>query len=368
MQVKIRKTGGAVDPRCDNWQDGPINLKELGTLLGAEIKGDAGLEIAGLRDIERLSPEQALEDGGLYFIESKAVLKRHPLAPNSGVILTTPELAPNFPRAVVVPGDARLAFIKLLGHLDRKPRFAPGVSKEPLVHPGAKIDPTASILPGAVVMEGAEIGARAVIWPGAVIEPRARIGEDTMIRSNVVVGYDCVIGKRCLVHSATAIGADGFGFYDRPGERYKIPHIGNVVIADDVEIGASNTIDRATIESTTVGVHTKTDDQVHIGHNCRVGRFIYIVGNTAIGGSVVLEDGVMLSGNVIVKDHLRLAAGTIVMGASAVAQDTEPKDILFGTPARPAKEMHRINASLGKLPELVAKVRELEAKLLEKPS
>lgn len=296
------------------------------------------------------------------------MLKRHPLAPKNGVVLTTAELAAEFPRAVVVAGDARLAFIKLLGHFDRRPAFAPGVSRDPLVHPGARIDPTASVLPGAVVMEGAEIGARAVIWPGAVVEARARVGEDTVIRSNSVIGYDCVVGKRCIVHSATAIGADGFGFYDRPGERHKIPHIGNVVIGDDVEIGASNTIDRATIESTTIGRHTKTDDQVHIGHNCRVGSWIYIVGNTAIGGSVVLEDGVMLSGNVIVKDHLRLAAGTIVMGASAVAQDTEPKTAYFGTPARPAKEMHRINASLGKLPELVAKVRELEEKLLEKTS
>ncbi|MEQ1919289.1 MAG: UDP-3-O-(3-hydroxymyristoyl)glucosamine N-acyltransferase, partial [Elusimicrobiota bacterium] len=184
----------------------------MGRLLGGEIKGESGLEIKGLRDVERLSPEQTLEDGFVYFIESKAVLKRHPLAPSNGIVLTTAELAPQFPRAVVIAGDARLALIKMLGHFDRRPKFAPGVSKEPLVHPGAKIDPSASILPGAVVMEGAEIGPRAVIWPGAVIEARAKIGEDTVIRSNVVIGYDCVIGKRCLVHSATAIGADGFGF------------------------------------------------------------------------------------------------------------------------------------------------------------
>lgn len=345
-----------------------MTLQELGRLLGGEIKGEPGAAVKGLRDVERLSPEQQLEDGFVYFIETKAVFKRHPLAKNNGIILTTVELAPEFPLAVVVAGDARLAFIKLLAHFDRRPAFAPGVSKEPLVHPGAQIDPSASVLPGAVVMDKAQIGARAVIWPGAVIESGAVIGEDTVIRSNVVVGYGCEIGKRCIIHSATAIGADGFGFYDRPGERHKIPHIGNVVIDDDVELGASNTVDRATIESTTIGRFTKTDDQVHIGHNCRVGRWIYIVGNTAIGGSVVLEDGVMLSGNVIVKDHLRLAAGTIVMGASAVAQDTEPKQAYFGTPARPAKEMHRINASLGKLPELIAKVKELETRLLEKAS
>jgi len=341
-----------------------LSLRELGALLGAEVKGEGAVK--GLRDIERLGAADELEDGWLYFVESRAVLKRHPLLRNFGVILTTPELAADFPRALIVSGDARLAFFKLLTHFDRRPKSVPGVSNDPLVHPGAKIEPTATVMAGAVVMDGAEIGARAVIWPGAVIEARAKIGEDSVIRSNSVVGYDCVIGRRVLIHSCTAIGADGFGFYDRPGERHKVPHIGNVVIDDDVELGASNTVDRATIESTRIGRHTKTDDQVHIGHNCQVGRFVYIVGNSALGGSVVLEDGVMISGNCIVKDHLRLAAGTIVMGASAVAQDTEPKAILFGTPARPAKEMHRINASLTKLPELAAKVRELETKLLEK--
>ena len=345
-----------------------MTLQELGRLLGVEVKGDAGYKIEGPRDIERLSPEQGLEDNRLYFIESKAVLKRHPLAANNGAILTTAELADQFPRALVVSGDARLAFIKLLAHFDPKPKYPAGVSADACIDKTAKIDPTATVLPGAVVQEGASIGARCVIHPGAVIEARAVIGEDSVIRANVVIGYDCVIGKRCLIHGGTVIGADGFGFYDRPGERHNIPHIGNVVLADDVELGASNTVDRATIESTTIGQFTKTDDQVHIGHNCRVGRWIYIVGNSALGGSVIVEDGAMISGMVIIKDHLRIAAGSIVMGFSAVAQDTEPKQAYFGVPARPAREMHKMNAALVKLPDLMARVRDLEAKLMEKTS
>ena len=343
-----------------------ITLQELGRVLGAEVKGDGSYGIAGPRDIERLSPEQGLEDNRIYFIESNAVAKRHPLAANNGAILTTAELAERFPRALVVSGDARLAFIKLLSHFDPKPKYPAGVAAGALVDKTAKVDPTASVLAGAIVQEGAVIGARCVIHPGAVIEARAAIGDDTVIRANVVVGYDCAIGKRCLIHGGTVIGADGFGFYDRPGERHKIPHIGNVVIADDVELGASNTVDRATIESTTIGQFTKTDDQVHIGHNCRVGRWIYIVGNSALGGSVTVEDGAMISGMVIVKDHLRIAAGSIVMGFSAVAQDTEPKQAYFGVPARPAREMHKMNAALAKLPDLLARFRDLESKLTEK--
>ncbi len=335
-------------------------------MLGAEIKGPGDYKIAGLSDIERLSPEQALEDHRLYFVESKAVLKRHPLAVENGAVLTTADLAGQFPRAIIAPGDARLAFFKILASFDRAPKFAAGVAPRAIVDPAAKIAATASVLDGAVVMADAVVGERCVIYPGAVIETGATLGEGTVIHSNAVIGHACVVGKRCIIHGGTVIGADGFGFYDRPGERHKVPHIGNVVIADDVELGASCTVDRATIESTTIGQHTKTDDQVHIGHNCRIGRFVFIVGNSAIGGSTVIEDGAMISGMVIVGDHLKVAAGSIVMAMSGLTQDTEAKQAYFGTPARPAREMHKMNSALTRLPELLVKVRDLEAKLLEK--
>ena len=294
------------------------------------------------------------------------MLKRHPLAAEHGAVLTSAELADQFPRAIIAPGDARLAFFKVLSCFDRAPKFAAGVAPRAIVAPSAKIAATASVLDGAVVMADAVVGERCVIYPGAVIETGAAIGDDTVIHSNAVVGHACAVGKRCIIHGGTVIGADGFGFYDRPGERHKVPHIGNVVIADDVELGASCTVDRATIESTTIGQFTKTDDQVHIGHNCRVGRFVFIVGNSAIGGSVVIEDGAMISGMVIIGDHLKVAAGSMVMAMSGLAKDTEPKQAYFGIPARPAREMHKMNSALARLPELLTKVRDLEAKLLEK--
>lgn len=340
-----------------------MTLQELGAELGAAVSGDGAFLVKGVRDVERLSPEQELEDGFVYFIESKAVLKRHPKAGPKGAVLTTKELAPAFRNALVVEGDARLAFIKLLSLFDPLPKFAPGIAPGAHVDPKSTVARSATVLAGAVVMADAVVGEGCVVYPNAVIEPRARLGDGSVLRSNAVLGHDCVVGKRCLIHAGTVIGADGFGFYDRPGERRKIPHVGNVVIADDVEIGASSTVDRATIESTTIGVHTKLDDQVHVGHNCRVGRFCYIVGNTALGGSVTMGDGAMLSGNVVVKDHLNIAPGSVVMGSSGVAQDTEPRQAYFGTPARPAREMHKMNAALAKLPELLNRVRELEAKL-----
>jgi len=222
------------------------------------------------------------------------------------------------------------------------------------------------VMPGAVILDGAQIGADCVIHPNAVIEQNVIIGARTIIHPNVVIKYNCVLGTDCIIHSCTVIGADGFGFYDKDGVRYKIPQIGNVVIGNFVETGASVTIDRAAIESTLIGDYTKFDDQVHIGHNCQVGKYVYIAGNTVLAGSVILEDNVIMGGQSALPSRIRIAKGTIIMGFTGVNQDTEPGGIYFGIPARPVREMHKINGSLEYLPELLKRVRAIEEKLEEK--
>ncbi|MDE2512140.1 MAG: UDP-3-O-(3-hydroxymyristoyl)glucosamine N-acyltransferase, partial [Elusimicrobia bacterium] len=323
------------------------NLQELAASLHAEIRGPGDYPISGVRDVERLKPDDLLEENKLYFIENLSVFKRHPKAPERGAVLTIPALAERFPRALVVPeAGARVAFFALLKRFDRIPVFAPGVSPDARVHPTARVAPDAAVLTGATIMEGATVGPRCVLYPGVVIEPHAVVGEGSVLYPNVVIGHHCVVGKDCLIHGGTVIGSDGFGFFDQPGKRHKVPQIGNVVLGDDVELGSGCTLDRATIETTSIGDHTKLDNQVHIGHNCRVGRFCYIAGNTGLAGSVVVEDGVMISGMVSIKDHLTLAKGSVIMGMSGVAQDTEPKTAYFGTPARPARRTHKMNAAL----------------------
>jgi UDP-3-O-[3-hydroxymyristoyl] glucosamine N-acyltransferase len=339
-----------------------MKLHELAAKLGCGVKGDPDRSIDGVRDVAVLAPEQELQDNFVYFIESPAVLKLHPKAASRGVILTVAGMADRFSCALVcAEGGGRLALIALLKHFDRTPSFPAGVSPEAKVDPSAKIAASACVLAGAVVMAGAVVGERCVVYPGTVLEPHAELGDDSVLYPCVVVGHHCRIGKSCIVHGGTVVGADGFGFFDDAGGRHKVPQIGDVVVGDHVEIGASCSIDRATIETTSIGAHTKIDNQVHIAHNCRVGRYCYIAGNTGLAGSVIVEDGVMISGMVSIKDHVRLAKGTIVMGMSGVAQDTEPKTAYFGTPARPARQMHKMNAALERLPELLIRVRDLEA-------
>lgn len=346
-----------------------MKLSDIAGKLGFSVQGDGAYRVDRLGDIERLTPEQGLAENVLYYIESPAILKKHPKAVESGALLTTKELAPKFKNALVIEGDARVGFIKLLKLFDRLPAFAPGVRPGAHVGPKAKVPASAVVMAGAVVMEDAVVGERVVIWPNAVIEPRAVIGDDSQIHAGVVIGYDCVVGKRNIIHGASVIGSDGFGFYDRAGgERHKVPQTGNVVLGDDVELGSGCTIDRGAIESTTIGLQTKLDNQVHIGHNCRIGRYCYIAGHSGFAGSVLTGDGVFISGNCAIKDHTVLAPGTIVMGMTGITGDTEAKTAYFGTPGRPAREMHKINAAAAELPALLKRVRALEAKAGVVPS
>ncbi len=342
-------------------------LAELAQKLGGTLQGDANLEIAGVRDLEliRVRDPQAMPvKGHIYFVESKKNFNAHPESKECDALLTTKALAPNYKNAIVVEEPvARIAFIRLLELFEKIPAPVAAEKGGAYIAPGAKVDSTAIIMHGAVILAGAEIGAGSVIHPNAVIEQNVKIGAHTVIHPTVVVKQGCTIGDHCIIHSATVIGADGFGFYDKEGQRYKIPQIGNVIVGNHVEMGSSCSVDRATIESTTIGDYTKFDDQVHVGHNCQVGKYIYIAGNTVLAGSVVLEDNVTIGGQTAISGKVLVRKGSLVMGMSALAADSEPGTMYFGIPARPAREMHKINSSLGYVPELLKRVSSLEEKL-----
>ena len=228
-------------------------LRDIAERLKIEFRGAPDYEVKAIRDLQRLADTEAPAENCVYFVESLAVFKRHPRAVEAGAILTIPALAEKFPHALVAPErDVRLAFIALLKIFDKAPVFQPGVSPQACVHASAQVAASASIQAGATVMEGATVGAGCILYPGVVVEPFAVVGEGTVLYPCVVLGHHCVLGKNNIIHGGTVIGADGFGFYDQPGKRYKIPQIGNVVIGDDVEIGASCTVDRAT-ESYKIG-------------------------------------------------------------------------------------------------------------------
>ncbi len=207
------------------------------------------------------------------------------------------------------------------------------------------------------------IGSRVRIHPGTVIEDEVVIGDDTEIFANVTIRSRCQIGSRVIVNAGTVIGTDGFGFVP-DGEKYvKIPQTGIVRIDDDVELGALNTIDRATFGTTWVKSGVKTDNMVHIAHNVTVGENTILVAQVGIAGSAVIGKHVILAGQVAVCDHAEIGDYAVVGPCSGVAKSVPAKAVVSGAPEMPHKIWLKVQKIIPRLPDLKKKITELEKRV-----
>ncbi len=245
--------------------------------------------------------------------------------------------------AVLLVKDADLALAKVLEEIEQSqllPGSAAGAHPSAVIHPTAKVDPSASIGPGCTIGPAATIGARALLRERVTIGPECQVGDGCVLHPGVVLYQRTVLGNRVIVHANAVLGADGFGYRPDAAARglVKIPHTGNVVIGDDVEIGANTCIDRAKFGSTSVGAGSKIDNLVQIGHGCQIGRSVVICGQVGLAGSVTIGDGAMLGGQAGVADQRQIGSGAMVAAQAGVESDVAPKARVIGTPAEDAKE------------------------------
>ncbi len=233
-----------------------------------------------------------------------------------------------------------------------------------LVHHSASIDvfvelgTGVSVGAGAVIGEGAQIGARTRIEAGAVIGTFVRIGENCRIYPNVTIYSGTTLGNRVVVHAGAVLGADGFGYVRdaKTGAYTQFPQQGTLVIEDDVEIGANSTIDRGALKQTRIGRGTKIDNLVHVGHNCDIGEDVILVALTGISGSSTVGNGAVIAGQVGIGDHVQIGPGVILGGQAGVFSGSKvtneglkPGTVLYGTPARPLRQVLREQATLARL-------------------
>jgi len=333
---------------------------EIADILGAELVGQADVP---LRTLDTLG--DAVE-GTLSFARSEAHLKAWGDSGASALIVSRSVYAGHADamgtdRPLLVVDDADLAIVTLLERLDTKPEAEPSVHELALIDPTAQIDKSASIGPFVRIGANTRIGARVRISAGCKVGDGVSIGERSELRENVVLYDNTEIGEHCTLHAGVVLGADGFGYRPSADGRsfVKIPHIGNVVIAEHVEIGANTTIDRGKFGSTRIGAGTKIDNLVMVGHNTVIGRSCIICGSCAVAGSVTIGNGVTLAGGAGVTDNVTIGDGAVICAKAGVMNNVPAGMRVLGMPARELNKHLKNLATLNRLSDIYRKLKPL---------
>jgi UDP-3-O-[3-hydroxymyristoyl] glucosamine N-acyltransferase len=216
-----------------------------------------------------------------------------------------------------------------------------------------------------VIGAGAVLGRKVQVHPLVAIGAGVQVGDDTILYPHVTLYDGVCIGARVVIHAGTVVGSSGFGYVPEGEHLVAMPHVGTVIVEDEVEIGAGVTIDRATLGATVIGQGTKVDNLVQIAHNVHIGRNCLLAGQVGISGSVVMGDGVILGGQAGVADHLTMGDGAAGGARAAVMQSVPAGAVVYGMPAHPRAEQLRIDAATRRLPELLRTLRRLERRVAE---
>jgi UDP-3-O-[3-hydroxymyristoyl] glucosamine N-acyltransferase len=269
-----------------------------------------------------------------------------------------PEDYPDLSGPLLIPtADPRSAFFQV-ARLFTPPPDRHGVHARAVIAGTATLGQDVTIGPCAVIAEKVRIGDRCIIGSGCYVGPGVVLGDDCSIAPNVTLHRSSSVGRRCVIHSGTVIGGDGFG-YTWDGSRHrKVPQLGCVVIEDDVEIGCSCCIDRATLGETRIRSGTKIDNLVQLGHNTDIGPDVIMVSQAGVAGSSTIGAGAVVAGQAAISDHVRVGPGARIGGQSGVTKDVPDGTAVFGTPARPVKDSLKMMASLGQIPGLLKTIKQ----------
>ena len=331
-----------------------FSLAELAGQFGGTVIGDAGVRIRQVAPLETAGP------GELSFLTNRKYQKLLSTTRAAAVLLAQDSAdATQLPRIVCKNPYASYARIAALINPEVRP--VAGIHAKAVVDAQARVAPSASVGPCAVIEKGAQIGDGVVIGANCFVGRGTRIGAHSRLHPNATVYHDCVIGERVILHSGVVIGADGFGMAMDEGRWLKIPQIGRVVIGDDVEVGASTTIDRGALDDTVIEEGAKLDNQIQIGHNCHIGAHTAIAGCTGIAGSTRIGKYCMLGGNAMISGHLTIADRVVVSGGTLVAKSiTEAGTYTAVFPMQPHAQWLKNAALVRHLHELMERVRSLE--------
>jgi UDP-3-O-[3-hydroxymyristoyl] glucosamine N-acyltransferase len=323
-------------------RSGPHPLAAVAAAAGGTAP-EADLLLAGVAPLGAAGP------GEVSFLDNRryaAALE----ATAAGAVIVHPGMLARVPAGTVpiVTSEPYAAWARVAALFHPAPPVAPGVHPTAFVADGAALDPSAEVGPFAFVAAGAEVGPRCRVGPHAVVGEGVVLGPDCRVGAHASLSH-AVLGARVHVHPGARVGQEGFGFAATEDGFLAVPHLGRVVLGDDVEVGANTTIDRGSAGDTVVGAGSRLDNLVQVGHGVRLGRCCVVVAQVGIAGSTVLEDFVQVGGQAAVAGHLRVGKGAQIGAKAGVMSDVPAGAALVGSPARPRQEFFRQVALLKRM-------------------
>lgn len=335
-----------------------MKLYEIANTVSGEMVGDGELSVLGLSPIDDISA------GFLVYADGPSNLKR--VEQSEAVAVLVPKNISSSTKPLIRVQNPVQAFIQLLHHFYPKASMRAGIHETAVIAKDVHIGKNVSIGPFVVIESGSIIGDGVVLKAHVVVGSKVTIGAHTTIHPNVTIYDDSVIGAHVCIHASSVIGSDGFGYVQMEGKHCKIPHVGHVVIEDEVEIGASTVVDRATLGATRIGAGTKIDNFVQIAHSVQLGQNNILCAFTGIAGSSVTGDNVVLAADVGISDHVTIDSNVIVCARSGVPPKKHllKGNIYLGNPARPRDKALEMEFSVNRIPGM----RKRQQAIVEKMS
>ncbi len=339
-----------------------ISLCDIANLVQGTVVGDASIKISSLAPIDDIIP------GSLVFAEGEDNIK---LAEASGAsaILVSSKITHSEKNLIQVAHPFK-AFIKLLNHFHPPKKIHAGIHPTAVIGEAVQLGEHVSIGPYVVIESGSIIGNHSVLKGHIHIGHDVTIGEHATIYPHVTIYDNCQIGSGVTIHASTVIGSDGFGYTFVEGQHLKVPHLGHVIIEDNVEVGANTAIDRATMGATVIGEGTKIDNLVQVAHSVKLGKHNILCGFTGIAGSTKTGNNVIFAANVGVSDHVRIENNVVLGARTGVPPNKLLKEgtVYLGNPARPKDLAIKHELSVNRIPLMRKNIKTLteQVALLQK--
>ena len=336
-----------------------FSAQQIAALLGGKIIGDANRQVWDVGAIE------TAKEGQLTFLCDAKYLPHLPQTGASVVLMTDSiEFTGETQATLIRVENARAAMGQLLALVAKAMNPAKqGIEQPCFISEGVTIPEDAYIGAFAYIGKNVQLGEGVQIYPHTYIGDNVRIGDNTILYSGVKIYYNCIVGKDCILHAGVVVGSDGFGFEpDAKGVNQKLPQIGNVIIEDDVEIGANTTVDRAMMGSTIIRRNTKIDNLVQVAHNVEVGESTFLCAQVGIAGSTKVGAHCILAGQVGVAGHIEVTDNCVFGAQSGIAGSVRKAGMYQGSPAIDAMNWRRSSVGFKQLPDIMKRLQELEKK------